>query len=51
MNSTPGLEEALEKFLGRDVVPVDIELEKSGTTTVNRSSLGYRMGFKIGYAF
>ncbi len=45
------LEEALEKLLGRDLAPVDIELEKSGSTSASRSGLGYRAGFKIGYAF
>ena len=45
------LSQALEEAIGRDVVPIDIELDKSGTTTNNRSGLGYRFGFKIGYAF
>ena len=45
------LSQALEEKLGRDVAPIDIDLNTSGTTTVDRSSFGYRFGIKIGYAF
>ena len=45
------LEEAIEDALGRDITPVDIDLETSGSTSTNWSGLGYRLGFKIGYAF
>lgn len=45
------LSQALEEVLGRDVVPLDIDLDTSGSTTVDRNSLGYRFGIKIGYAF
>ena len=45
------LGQALEEALGRDIAPVDIELSKTGTTTVNNSSFGYRFGIKVGYAF
>jgi hypothetical protein len=45
------LGQALEEKLGREVAPIDIDLSTSGSTTVDRSSLGYRFGIKIGYAF
>lgn len=45
------LGQALEQALGRDIVPFDIQLEKSGTTSTSSSGLGYRVGFKAGYAF
>ena len=45
------LADALSDRLGREVVPVDIDLETSGSTTSNSTGLGYRLGFKIGYAF
>ncbi|HMC96104.1 MAG TPA: hypothetical protein VKG92_00480 [Flavobacteriales bacterium] len=45
------LSQALEDAIGREVMPFDIELEKSGTTRVDHGGLGYRFGFKIGYAF
>lgn len=45
------LEQALEGLLGRDIVPMDINLETSGSTSNNWNGLGYRVGFKIGYAF
>lgn len=45
------LGEALEEALGRDILPVDINIEKSGTTNSSTSSMGYRFGIKIGYAF
>jgi hypothetical protein len=45
------LEEALEEALGRDIMPVDVSVNKSGSTSSTSNSLGYRFGIKIGYAF
>ena len=45
------LGEAIEDVLGRDIVPVDLEIDSQGTTVVDRNSLGYRFGIKVGYAF
>ena len=45
------LSQALEEKLGRDVAPVSIDLNKTGSTKVDRNSLGYRFGIKVGYAF
>jgi hypothetical protein len=45
------LASALEKLLGREIVPVNIDLDKSGSSSSTSNGLGYRMGFKIGYAF
>ena len=45
------LGQSLEQALGRDIVPFDIELEKTGTTSTSSNGLGYRLGFKVGYAF
>lgn len=45
------LAQAIEDKLGREIAPLDLELSTTGTTTVDRNSLGYRYGIKIGYAF
>lgn len=45
------LEQAIEDKLGRDIAPLDLELSTTGSTTVDRNSLGYRYGIKIGYTF
>ncbi|MBL7982534.1 MAG: DUF3575 domain-containing protein [Flavobacteriales bacterium] len=45
------LAQAIEEKLGRNVTNMSIDLSTSGTTTVDRNSLGYRYGIKIGYAF
>lgn len=45
------LGQALEEALGRDIFPMDVNVENSGTTSSNTSSIGYRFGIKIGYAF
>ncbi|MBL7965114.1 MAG: hypothetical protein JNM31_14870 [Flavobacteriales bacterium] len=45
------LEEALENILGRQLLNTSIDLSNSGSTTIDRNSLGYRFGIKVGYAF
>jgi hypothetical protein len=45
------LEQAIEDRLGRDLVNTSIDLSTTGTTIVDRNSLGYRYGIKLGYAF
>lgn len=45
------LAQAIEEKLGRDLTDVNIELSNTGSTTVDRNSLGYRYGIKLGYAF
>lgn len=45
------LQQALEDAIGRDVVPIDVEVSSKGSTSTTSNSLGYRFGFKIGYAF
>ncbi|HRH69459.1 MAG TPA: DUF3575 domain-containing protein [Flavobacteriales bacterium] len=45
------LEQALEDALGRDIVPLNVDVAKSGSSTSGVSSMGYRAGLKIGYAF
>jgi|GEM_PF-3439200 len=42
---------AIEDALGRDIVNDNIDLSKTGSTTIDRNSFGYRYGIKIGYAF
>lgn len=45
------LAQAIEDKLGRGIVNTSIDLSSSGSTTIDRNSLGYRFGFKFGYAF
>ena len=45
------LAQAIEDKLGRDIMNTSIDLSTTGSTTVNSNSLGYRFGFKFGYAF
>ncbi|MEZ4738299.1 MAG: hypothetical protein R2818_02840 [Flavobacteriales bacterium] len=45
------LAQAIEDKLGRQVVNTSIDLSSTGSTTIDRNSLGYRYGIKIGYAF
>ena len=45
------LAEAISDRLGRDILDTDIDLSYTGTTNIDRNSLGYRYGIKIGYAF
>ncbi|MEX1132466.1 MAG: hypothetical protein WEC15_04505 [Flavobacteriales bacterium] len=45
------LAQAIEDKLGRDVNDLDIDLSTTGSTTIDRNSLGYRYGIKLGYAF
>lgn len=45
------LGQALEDALGRDIFPMDLSINKTGTTSNTSSGLGYRFGIKIGYAF
>ena len=45
------LAQAIEDRLGRGIVNPSIDLSTSGSTTIDRNSLGYRYGIKIGYAF
>ncbi len=45
------LSQALEELIGRDVVPVSIDVSSTGTSTSNSNSFGYRFGIKVGYAF
>lgn len=45
------LAQAIEDKLGRGISNPSIDLSTSGSTTVDRNSLGYRYGIKIGYAF
>ena len=45
------LAQAIEDRLGRDITDTNIDLSTTGTTTVDRNSLGYRYGIKLGYAF
>jgi hypothetical protein len=42
---------SLEELLGRSIAPVNIDIAESGSTTIDRNSLGYRYGIKLGYAF
>lgn len=45
------LGQAIEEKLGHELLDTDIELSTTGSTTVDRNSLGYRYGIKFGYAF
>lgn len=45
------LAQAIEDKLGREIVETNIDLSFTGTTTIDRNSLGYRYGIKLGYAF
>lgn len=45
------LAQAIEDRLGRDVTDMNIDLSTTGSTTIDRNSLGYRYGIKVGYAF
>ena len=45
------LAEAIEDRLGRDITDTSIDLSTTGSTTIDRNSLGYRYGIKLGYAF
>ncbi|MCB0808747.1 MAG: DUF3575 domain-containing protein [Flavobacteriales bacterium] len=45
------IQEALEEALGREIVPVDVEVRTSGVSTSDVLSFGYRFGIKLGYAF
>jgi hypothetical protein len=45
------LGQAIEDRLGRALVTTSIDLSTTGTTTIDRNSLGYRYGIKLGYAF
>jgi hypothetical protein len=45
------LGQAIEERLGLDLVDSSIDLSSTGTTVVDRNSLGYRYGIKLGYAF
>jgi hypothetical protein len=45
------LANSLEDLLGRDIAPISIDVSETGTTTIDRNSLGYRYGIKVGYAF
>jgi len=45
------LAQAIEDKLGREITSMDIELSRTGSTTIDRNSLGYRYGIKLGYAF
>lgn len=45
------LGQALEEALGRDIFPMDVSVEKTGTTSSSSSGMGYRFGIKMGYAF
>ncbi len=45
------LADAIEEKLGREFVSTSIDLSSSGSTTIDSNSLGYRFGFKFGYAF
>ena len=45
------LAQAIEERLGYDLTDTNIDLSYNGTTTIDRNSLGYRYGIKIGYAF
>jgi len=45
------LGQAIEDRLGRELVDTSIDLSTTGTTTIDRNSLGYRYGIKLGYAF
>lgn len=42
---------AIEELLGREIVSTSIDLSTTGSTTIDRNSLGYRYGIKLGYAF
>ena len=45
------LAEAIEDRLGRDITDTSIDLSTTGSTTIDRNSLGYRYGIKLGHAF
>lgn len=45
------LSNALEELLGRSIAPINIDVSETGSTTIDRNSLGYRYGIKLGYAF
>jgi hypothetical protein len=45
------LAQAIEDKLGRELTGTSIDLSTTGTTTIDRNSLGYRYGIKLGYAF
>ncbi len=45
------LAQAIEDKLGHEIVNTNIALNYTGTTTIDRNSLGYRYGIKLGYAF
>lgn len=45
------LESALEDALGRDILPLNVDVSAKGSTSTTSNSLGYRFGFKLGYAF
>ncbi|HOP43682.1 MAG TPA: DUF3575 domain-containing protein [Flavobacteriales bacterium] len=45
------VQQALEELLGRDIVPIDVEVSSNGVTTSDVLSFGYRFGIKLGYAF
>jgi hypothetical protein len=45
------LAQAIEDRLGRDASELRIDLATTGSTTIDRNSLGYRYGIKLGYAF
>ena len=45
------LQQALEAALGREIVPVSVEVNSNGTSTSFLSYFGYRFAIKVGYAF
>jgi hypothetical protein len=45
------LQQALEEALGREIVPVSVEVKSNGTSTSGLNAFGYRFAIKVGYAF
>jgi hypothetical protein len=45
------LAQAIEDRIGRNITDLNIDLSRTGSTTIDRNSLGYRYGIKLGYAF
>ncbi|HPF92063.1 MAG TPA: DUF3575 domain-containing protein [Flavobacteriales bacterium] len=45
------IQQALEEALGREILPIDVEVKSSGVSTSDVLGFGYRFGFKLGYAF
>ena len=45
------IQQALEELLGRDIIPIDVEVRSNGVATSDVLGFGYRFGIKLGYAF